>query len=245
MRLSEKEKAANRAAFRAMNLRDKAEYIYAYYKFPLVLALVAIVSLASVTRWLITHKEPLLYVAYVNVVPDEQLDETLTTDFVVAEGKSPRRSEVVCFRELYLSRDADQQSHQYAYASRLKIMATVDAEQLDVVLMNKEAYDLLSGSGYLLDLKDVQASAQALSPAAQKLLTANTIVLSDNRLEVELNEADEYEADTIEQVNALDVTALPLFADYPEDESFYLGIIANTPRLDESLAYLQYVVETD
>lgn len=245
MRLSEKEKAANRAAFRAMNPRDKAEYIFDYYKLPLVLALVAIVALGSVARWLITHKEPLLYVAYVNVVPDERLDETLTTSFVQAEGKSPRRSEVVCFRELYLSRDADPQAHQYAYASRLKVLAAVDAEQLDVVLMNQESYDLLSGSGYLLDLEDAQATTQALTPEAENLLTTNTVILSDNRIEVELNEADEYEADTIEQVNALDVTALPLFADYPEDESFYLGIIANTPRLDESLAYLQYVVETD
>ena len=245
MKLPEHEIQAHRDAFKAMSLGEKAEHIFAYYKLPLVLALVAIVALGSVARWLITHKEPLLYVAYVNVVPDERLDETLTTSFVQAEGKSPRRSEVVCFRELYLSRDADPQAHQYAYASRLKIMAAIDAEQLDVVLMNKESYDLLSGSGYLLDLKDAQTSAQALSPAAQKLLTANTVVLSDNRLEIELNEADEYEADTIEQVNALDVTALPLFADYPEDESFYLGIIANTPRLDESLAYLQYVVETD
>jgi hypothetical protein len=109
--------------------------------------------------------------------------------------------------------------------------------------MNQESYDLLSGSGYLLDLEDAQATTQALTPEAENLLTTNTVILSDNRIEVELNEADEYEADTIEQVNALDVTALPLFADYPEDESFYLGIIANTPRLDESLAYLQYVVE--
>jgi hypothetical protein len=245
MRLSEKEKAANRAAFRAMNLRDKAEYIFAYYKLPLVLALVAIVAFASVTRWLITHKEPLLYVAYVNVVPDERLDKTLTTDFVEAEGKSPRRCEVVCFREIYLSRDTDQQSHQYAYASKLKVMAAVDAEQLDVVLMNQEAYDLLSASGYLLDLEDAQAVAQSMTDEEEPLLVSNTVVLSDNSVEVELNEADEYEAETIEQVNALDVTALPLFADYPEDESFYLGIIANTPRLDESLAYLQYVVETD
>lgn len=245
MRLSEKEKAANRAAFRAMNLQDKAEYIFAYYKLPLVLALIAVVALGSVTRWLITHKEPLLYVAYVNVVPDERLDETLTTSFVQAEGKSPRRSEVVCFRELYLSRNADSQSHQYAYASRLKVLAAVDAEQLDVVLMNQESYDLLSGSGFLLDLEDTQAKTQALPSEAEPLLATNTVILSDNRIEVELNEADTYEAETVEQTNALDVSALSLFADYPEDESFYLGIIANTPRLDESLAYLRYVLETD
>ena len=238
MKLSEKEKAANRAAFRSMNLGQKAEYIFAYYKLPLVLALVAIVTVSSITRWVITHKQAILYVAYVNVVPDEHLDETLTKDFVAAEGYSGLKSEVVCYRDLYLSQDADQQSHQYAYASRLKVMAAVDAEQLDVVLMNREAYDLLSASGYLLDLEAAQ-----LPSDAKGLLTTNTVVLSDNAIEVELNEADTYEAETLEQTNALEVSGLSLFADYPSDESFYLGIIANSPRLDESLAYLSYVIE--
>lgn len=243
MRLSESEKAANRAAFQAMNLGQKAEYILAYYKLPLVLFFVALVSLVSVTRWFVTHKQALLYVAYANVVPDDELDATLTTGFVEAEHESTLKSEVVRFRDLYLSNNSDQVSHQYAYASKLKLMASVDAEELDVVLMNREAYDLLSGGGYLLDLSDACKDPDMLPGQAAKMLTTNTVVLSDNKVEVELGEADSYEADTLEADNALEVTDLPLFDDYPPDESFYLGIVANTPRLDESMAYLRYVLQ--
>ncbi len=242
MILSPEEKAANRAAFRAMSLPQKAEYVFAYYKLALVLALVAIVALGSGARYLLTHKDPALYFACVNVVPDEDASTSLTTGFIEHLGESPRRTEVVCYPDLYLSSDADSQSHQYAYASKLKLLASIDAEQLDVVLMNQEAYDLLSASGYLLDLGETCTGDLALPAAEMHRLTTNTIVLSDNMVEVELGEADAYEAETTKAANALMVSDLSPFASLPDDEPLYLGIIGNTPRLQTSVAYLTYVL---
>lgn len=243
MRLSAEERAVNRSAFRAMGPKDKTEYVFAYYKLPLTLALIVVVALGWVVSRALTHKAPLLYTAFVNVVPNERLDEALTTGFVEQLGADPRKSEVVCYRELYLSNDAPQQDHQYAYASRLKLMASVDAEQLDVLLMNQEAYDLLSAGGYLLDMGTELTGTRALPAAADGLLVTNTVVLADNRVELELGEADSYEATTVEATNALEAGDLPLFDDYAPDERFYLGIVANTPRLDMASAYLRYVVD--
>ena len=242
MTLSPEERAANRAAFRAMSVPQKAEYIFAYYKLPLVLALVALVAIGTVAQRTITHKDAELYVAFANVVPDEDADQALTRGFIEQRGMNPRKNEVVCYRDLYLSGDASQQDHQYAYASRLKVLAAIDAEQLDVVLMNQEAYDLLSGSGFLLDLEKTCVGDLALSAEARQRLVTNTVVLSDNRVEVELGEADEYEADTVESTNALRLDGLSLLASLPESESLYLGIVANTPRLETSVAYLSYVL---
>ena len=242
MRLSPKEKAANRAAFKAMSIGQKAEYVFAYYKLPLVIALVALVAFGSIARWALTHKEPALYVAFVNVAPDDEAAATLTTGFVEMRGDNPRATEVVCYPDLYLSSDSDQQSHQYAYASKLKLLASIDAEQLDVTLMNQEAYDLLSASGFLLDLSETCTGELSLPAVAQNRLVTNTIVLSDNMVEVELGEADAYEAQTTEAPNALLVTDLSPFASLPDDEPLYLGVIANTPRLEASIAYLAYVL---
>lgn len=243
MRLSPEEKAANRAAFRAMGVGQKAEYVLAYYKLPLVLALVAAVALGSAAYHLLTHREAALYLAYANVVPEDGLDEALTLGFLEFEGKNARASEVVCYRELYLSDQSSQPDHQYAYASKIKLMAAIDAEELDVVLMNREAYDLLSASDCLLDLTDACASDAQLKALAVPLLTTNTVVLQDNRIEVELGEAKAYEADTIDRANALDVSTLPLFEELAAEEPLYLGIVPNTPRMDAALAYLRYVVE--
>jgi hypothetical protein len=238
VRLSEEERAANRAAFKAMGPAQKADYIFAYYKLPLVLALVAVVALGSVAWRAITHKDALLYVAFVNVAPPLDVDEALTSGFVEATGADPGREEVLCYRELYLSNSATVADHQYAYASKLKAMAAVEGHQLDVVLMNREAYDLLSTSGYLLDLAAGPAGAAF---ADDTRLCSNTVVIDSNQVEYELGEASTYEAETVEVANALEVTQSPLLHGFSGNEALYLGVIANSPRQDQALAYLAYV----
>jgi hypothetical protein len=262
VKLSEEERAANRAAFKAMGPAQKADYIFAYYKLPLVLALVAVVALGSVAWRAITHKDALLYVAFVNVAPPLDVDEALTSGFVEATGADPGREEVLCYRELYLSNSATVADHQYAYASKLKAMAAMEGHQLDVVLMNREAYDLLSTSGYLLDLAAGPAGAAGAAGTEDKTgaadkagatdkagaafaddarLCSNTVVIDSNQVEYELGEASTYDAETVEVANALEVTQSPLLHGFSGNEALYLGVIANSPRQDQALAYLAYV----
>ena len=242
MKLPEHEREAHRAAFRAMSLGQKAEYIFAYYKLPIVLILIAVVAIGSVTHRLLTEKEALLYVAYVNVSLPEMEDDRLAEDFVQNQGANPRTSEVYRYRGLYLSEAEDSADHQMSYASRLKLLAAIDAEEVDVVIMNRDAYDLLSQSGYLLDLQDSIKGMQP-SAAASELLETNVVVLDDNRVELELGEADTYEAATEQHANALVVTDLFAARGIELTDDVYLGIIANTPRLDTSLAYIAYLTE--
>jgi hypothetical protein len=241
MRLPEHEREAHRQAFRAMSLPQKLEYIFAYYKLPLVLVFIAAVALGSVLNYQLTHKEPVLYVAYCNVgLPDEQ-DQELFDGFLASMGANPKTQESYRYYNLYLSEAEESVDHQYSYASRLKTLAAVDAEELDVVFMNQGAYDLLSASGYLMDLSSTLAASGTLQAQANDLLTTNVVVLEDNRLEVELNEADTYEAVTQEVPNALDVTEALGGTDVLTG-TVYLGIIGNTPRLDTALSFVSYLL---
>lgn len=243
MILSEQERAANHAAFRAMSLGQKAEYIFAYYKLPLVLALIVVVSTVSIARYYLLHKEPLLYVAYTNVELPQEDDERIFSAYLTARGANPRTTEVYRYYGLYLVDPEESIDHQYSYASRLKLLAATDAEEIDVVIMSKGAYDLLSHSGYLLDLEDAFAGEeQDLLKAAKPLLVSNEVILQDNQVELELGEADTYEAETEPHTNALAVSDLPAFASSDLTDSIYLGIIANTPRMDESLAFMRYLL---
>lgn len=243
MRLSEKERAANRAAFRAMSLGQKAEYVLAYYKLPLVLVLVALVALVSVARYYLAHKNALLYVAYANVELPEEDDARIFDGYLSARGANPRSTEVYRYRDLYLSDPEDSVDHQYSYASRLKLLAATDAEELDVVLMSQESYDLLSHSGFLIDLDDALTSDADLRDKVSSLLAKNDVIVSDNQIDYELGEADTYEAVTEVRVNAIDVTDLPVFADTTLSGKVYLGIIGNTPRLDEAMSFVRYLTE--
>lgn len=235
MQLPEHERQAHRDAFRAMSIGQKIEYIFAYYKLPLVLIFVAAVALGSALHQRFTYKAPILYVGMANVSTSEDVELALTTDYVRSLGKSTRREEVYLYRDLYLVDPEESSDHQLSYASRLKVLATIDAEELDVVLMSKQAYDLLSHSGYLMDLSTISRLPDVLSLR----IASNDVIIEDNELDLQLGEADTYEAVTETVPNAFDARELPLFQGLSDD--VYLGIIGNTPRLDAVLAYLTYV----
>ena len=142
MKLTKQQKAAHRAAFRAMSPGEKLEYIWEYYKWPILVTMLVLGILIWAAQRELTKKEPVLYLALVNVTVGEDLEQALTTGYLTASDKNPRRQEVYVYRDLYLSDDADVLNHEYAYASRTKVMGAVQTQKLDVVLMNREAYDL-------------------------------------------------------------------------------------------------------
>ena len=231
MKLTKQQKAAHRAAFRNMSPAEKLEYIWEYYKWPILLTLLVLGILIWSARRELTRKEPVLYLALANITVGEDLEQTLTTGYLTASGHNPRRQEVYVYRDLYLSDDADVLNHEYAYASRTKMMGAVQTQKLDVVLMNREAYDLLSAQGYLLPLDD-----PALPP-----LVSNEVVVSDNAIEWQLNEAATHERVTETVQNALAMSDCPLFQAAGFEGNVYAGVIANSPRPAEALRYLQYL----
>ena len=235
MELPEHERRAHREAFRKMSLAQKAEYIFAYYKLPLVLAVIALVAVGSVLPQRLTTKDALLYVGMANVSVNEEAERVLTSDYVEATGRNTRDQEVYLYRDLYLSDAEETLDHQYSYASRLKLLATIDAQQLDVIIMSRQSYDLLSHSDYLMDLSGVSGIPDTLIGR----LESNDVIIEDNDLELKLGEAQSYEATTKQATNAIDISGLGPFQDFSDD--VYLGFIGNTPRLDEALSYLEHI----
>lgn len=241
MKLTKEERAANRAAFGKMSLAQKADYVVTYYKIPLVLAAFLLLVLGTVVQKRLAYREPLLYCAFFNVTAGEELEGSLTDGFVAYAGEDPRRCEVTAYTGLYLSRDPAAQDHEYAYASRMKLLATIQSQTLDVVVMNREAYDFLSSSGYLLELPPLLAQDGALAGRLAPCLTENAVILEDNQVEYDLGTAEEYWARTEQSVNALSADGLPQLADADFGGEVFVGVIGNTPRPEMVLRYLAYL----
>ena len=235
MKLSPQEKEAQRKVFRAMSPEKKAEHIYTYDKWPILLALIALLILGSTLRRQLTKKEPVVYLAAINVSIGEDMEQQLTADFLTAAGYDARRREVYLYRGLYLSDNADTLNHEYAYASKMKLTGAISTQKLDLVLMNREGYDFLSRKGYLLDLRDWT------DEQSTALLAENEVVLSDNTLEVLLGEAEEEQRVSKTVPNAFEIDSLPLFRNAGFDGNLYLGVIGNSPRLEEAASYLHFI----
>ena len=183
-----------------MSRAKKLEHIWLYYKLPIFLSLLILGLLVSGLHRAITKKEPAVYLACLNVSMGEDLETTLTEDYIRFRHQDPRKHQVALYRNLYLS--------EAPAASEMKLFAAINAKQLDLVLMNREAYDLCSQSGFLMDLSGV---------ADDQFLTAP-------------------------QPNAIELTLLPLFKNANFSGKVYLGIIANSPRLEECRQYLDYIL---
>ena len=233
MKLSPKERRQRQEAFRQLSRTKKLEHIWLYYKAPILAVILALGILVSGVYRAVTGKDPIVYLACLNVSMGETLEAELTDDFIRGQGMDANRSEVRLYKNLYLSDDPAASDHEYAYASRMKLLATINSRELDLVLMNREAYDLCSASGYLLELSNMVDSA---------CLTANQVILEDNAVEYNLNEAQEYTAVTETVYNALELTQLSAFQEAGFSDSVYIGIIANTPRLAACQDYLDYLI---
>lgn len=242
MRLTARERADRREAFRRMSAAQKADYIFSYYKLPIVLTLLFAYVLGYGLYRHISRKEVLLYVACANVAVSDETAETLSEAFVRRAGKDTRKYAVSLYQDLYFSETPSLADHQYAYASRLKLLAAVDAEQADVILMNREAYDSLSGDGYLAELSGaLLRNDPTLYQRIQPCFVENEVVLEDNSLALALGETEGYRAVTVREKNALDVSRFPVFIDAGFTDPIFLGLIANSPRISAATDYIAYL----
>ena len=85
MRLTESERAENREALSKMGLSAKLGYVFEYYRFPLVLALIAAVALGRVLYYRLTRKEALLFVGFANIAVGDDLDRAVNENTVILE----------------------------------------------------------------------------------------------------------------------------------------------------------------
>ena len=241
--LTEQEKAARRAAFQKMNLSEKAEYIFAYYKLPIVLILLAAYAAGYASYRVLTRREELLFAGFCNAAVREETETALTEGFVTWSGGDPRRSEVCAYTGLYLSDDPTLAEHEYAYASRLKLIAAVNAKQLDVVLMDADAYRILSADGFLMELTpSLFENVPGLWEEMEPCLTENRVVLEDNELDVALGKAEEYRETAEQQVNGIDLSGSRILREADLSGTVYLGLLPGSTRLGTAAEYAAYLL---
>lgn len=239
---NDKKNYLGRYSFKKMTFREKVEYIVMYYKFPIITAIIAAAVLISTAVERMNRKQPVLYTAFANVGIGETLLDHLTDEYLTFAGKTSKQG-VSVYLDLYISDDASSENHQYAYASKLKILGAVSSRTLDVVFMNKEAYDLFSSTGFLCNLDDLFKEDTQLYSEISDLIVSNTVILDDNAIEYDLGEAEEYTAETIEVPNGLDVSTAPCLADAGFPDSVYLGVIENSTHKDEVRTFTGYLFE--
>lgn len=222
----------------------KVQHILIYYKVPLVIICILLYIIGYNIYGRLTHKDTVLYTALVNVVAGEALTEQLSSDFVNYLGLDDKKNKLTLYTDLYLTDDELNAYHEYTYASRIKILAALESKQLDVILMNQEAFDAFSQNGYLYDLDMLlsQNYPPVLHEQLSELLVDNIVILEDNSDDMVLDNSLAYSAVTETHAFGLDMSKTGLIRQAGFEDTLYLGIAANAPHVDTSITYLQYLL---
>lgn len=242
MRKAKEGKAAAREQFRQLPFHKKAQHIYIYYKWPIILTVIALIILGSAMSRFLNQKERVLYLGFANVSMGAEMEEALSTGYLTDRGLDPKKTEIMLYRDFYLAEEAEGEAHKSVYATRVKLLASVESQQLDALLMSRQAYDIISGRGFLMDLTELLSGDPALMEATEPLLTQNAVLTEDNDIAWRLGEADEHVTKSVSVTNGLRVTDLPCFASSGFSDQLYLGFIANTPRASVCRDYLDYLL---
>ena len=139
-------KSADLATLRSLHGRKRWEHIWAYYKLPILGILIVLYIFGYAAYRHFTKKEAVLYVSLVNISAGSDLTGQLTDGFAQYAHLTKKQ----------------QVNEQYVYASELKLLAAVSAQQLDVILMDTAAREQLQDEEYFLDLRTLDADFSSL-----------------------------------------------------------------------------------
>ncbi len=223
----------------------KIGYIWEYYKLPIVIICIFLYIVGYLVYGGLTHKDTILYTALVNVSAGETFTEKLSTGFLDCLGADVKKKTVGLYDGLYLTEDESDTDYGYVYASNTKITAAIAGEKLDVVLMDKTAFDMFSKRGYLCNMEQllIQAAPDLYEELQAELVT-NTVIIEDNSIDTQLDSSVTYTAVTDEYPMAVDISQSNLILKEGFDGTLYLGIISNSSHMDTAIAYLRYLTDS-
>lgn len=113
---------------------------------------------------------------------------------------------------------------------------------MDIVLMNREAFDTFSQNGYLCNLEELLLPEDSmLFSRLSPYMISNTVILEDNSTDLYFDESIPYQSQTEIYPMGLDLSAAVCVKDSGLDNTVYLGIISNSPRKATAISYLRYL----
>ena len=220
----------------------KLGYIWDYYKLPIFLLCIALYAGGYLVYRQVTHREVVLYTALANIAPGEEVKEELGNGFLTSREIDLKKNECYLYSGLYLTTEINAVDQQSAYASQMKVLAAIDGEEMDVALMDKNAFDMFARAGYLCNISEfLSEKAAGLYQELEPFIESNVHILKDNATDAALNPEVKYESETEEFPMAINVSEASLIKKAGFNGEVYLGVIANSPRKDMAVDYISYL----
>lgn len=236
------ESLTEREKWDSLSTSKRIQYIWDYYKLPIFIICVVLYCIGFMIYRYVTHKDTVLYAALTNVSMGETLEEQLTDGFLADQEIDASKNMLTLYSGWYLTDNPASEYHEYTYATRMKVLASISSEQLDVVLMNQEAFDAFAQSGYLCNIEETLLDVNPdLYEKLKPYLVENIEILEDNADELIYDSSEEYVSETTEYLMGVDLSSAGMIKEAGFGDTVYFGIIGNTPRMETAVEYPDYL----
>lgn len=134
--------------FKALSKKAKAQYIWDYYRWPIIIALVVIGVTASLIRHFVTYREPILNVIMINCNNVAEVDNSGFDEFLEAYGHDPEDTPVELSSSLYFTEGDNSTS----YNDYQVLSVMIAAGDQDIFMGTGSTYLDYANQGVLKDL---------------------------------------------------------------------------------------------
>lgn len=205
-----------------LTFKEKLEYLWEYYWWIAVTAVVLIVATVSVVNSVIENSRELIYGgAVVNLVASEEGRSYIKEDWFEQLEGNPKKQKIE-LDEIYLPNMDQPNFTETSRANATKIIAMITAGYVDYVLADAYAIHYLSSSGAFSAL-DTVITQEQLAQFEGKLVT--------------------YEDDGVTYLVAIDISELPFIKkNFTSPDKVYIAFPGNTGRTEQNAAFLEYLV---
>jgi hypothetical protein len=226
----ELEKIKNLHGFR------KIEYIFDYYKWYFVGAIVAVVVIAAFAHMIWDGNRPYRLRVCAVLNTDDSCQDWFDSfeEKLTADGKSGAFKAILGLNF--------NESDQYSYVEEAEVMAYVDSKRFDVAVCNEDLYRFLLAESACLTL-DTALPADM----ADELMASGKLLYDSANLQEDI-EGNVDPDDGVPGYYAIDLSGTAFYESYNtpssgDPEPLYAVIIANTEHLDDSVTLLRELLK--
>lgn len=207
-----------------LSKKEKANYIWEYFRYPIIGTIVGIAILVSIVSGILNQKESVLGVTLMG----KYIDSTKLTEFEAKTSQelikdNPKNKKIVRYEFLTFT---DNPMDQYTRASRDKITITIAAGEVDVLILDKTVYDDYVKMGMFMRL-DTMPNFSAINPKGHNTVKG---ALVDENVTKE------------EGIYGISTENLPALNNLKFDsKNSVLCIVANSKKLDTVTQYINWL----
>lgn len=230
---------------------QKLEYIWDYYKLPILLFLFTLLFIGSFVHAKVTAKEYVLQGMFLNSVAEIDTAEQFKQDYLANCPIDPSEEDVFFDTSIYYSNDSSADTT--SYQSMQVISARIAAGEIDFMVAEDSILTNFSYNGYFYDLREVLSEEQV-----QKY--EPYFLYYDLAVAKKLNETDflseEYEPIILPDPAKPELMEQPIpvminVSSCPKIDSLYAGtgkekvfvFVANGKHPQKTLEFLDYLME--